>query len=132
MLLITYSFGKVLISVLTVSIILLVLYIAYKKIIAKVNQGVPVLADYCVLYSLEQQPASGVLEFYFTCQQQKNVRLELLNEDMSFNCLITEQLFNSGGNIIRFDSMPIENGIYYYCLQTENQKTMKKFKLYNA
>lgn len=126
-----YSVGKVIISTLVVSLVLLIIYIAYKKIIARVNKGIPDSSEYCVLYSLEQEPASGLLEFYFTCEQEKNVRLELLNEDMTFNTLIAENAFKSGGNIVRFDSTTLANGTYFYCLQTDNQKTMKKVELQN-
>lgn len=131
MILMGYSIGKVLVGVLCVTLALLVLYIAYKKLLAYLGKGVPVQRDYCVLYSLEVQPSKGEVEIYFTTEFPKEVTIELLNSDMSVNQVIRTGEFEEGGHITRFDSTLIPNGQYYYCLRTENQKTMKKMVIAN-
>ena len=38
---------------------------------------------------------------------------------------------SAGGNIIKFDSSNLPNGNYFYSLQTENQKIIKKITIEN-
>lgn len=131
MILMGYSISKVLIGILFVSLILLVLYILYKKIIARMGKGAPILTDYCVLYNLEMDPVVGEMEIYFTTKFPKIVSIEILNSDLSVNMLVEEKEFKEGGHIIRFDSTKLPNDNYFYCLRTENQKTMKKILVQN-
>ena len=131
MILITYSFGKLAVGVLFVSLAILVLIIAYRKLLTYLGKGNPVKEDYCVLYGLEVAEATGEVEFYFTTESPRNVCLELLNGDMTFNRVIREGDFGKGGHIVRFETKEIENGNYFYCLKTDNQKTMKKMKVNN-
>jgi hypothetical protein len=114
-----------------VSLALILIYIAYKKLLAYLGKGTPSPNDYCVLYSLEIEPAKGELEFYFTSAVPRSVKIEILNDDLSLNTLIIEKEFSDGGHIIRFDSNTLPNGNYFYCLRTDNQKTMKKMRVQN-
>lgn len=125
------SVVNILLGVLSVSLAGLVLYIAYKKLLAYIGKGEPVKDDYCVLYSLEEEPARGEIAIYFTSLHKKTCRIELLREDLSIVRLIQEFECNDGGNIIRFNTNEIENGFYFYCLVTGNQKTMKKMQVRN-
>lgn len=131
MILLGYSVGKTIVGVLLVTLALLVLYIAYKKLLAYLGKGVPVQKDYCVLYGLEVQPSKGEVEFYFTTESPREVSIELLNSDMSLNKVISSGSYEEGGHIIRFNSGDVPNGEYYYCLRTDNQKTMKKMVIAN-
>jgi hypothetical protein len=131
MILLGYSIGKTIVAVLMVTLALLVLYIAYKKLLAYLGKGVPVQRDYCVLYSLEVQPSKGELEIYFTTESPREVTIELLNSDMSLNKVVVSGKYEEGGHIIRFNSAEVPNGEYFYSLRTDNQKTMKKMAILN-
>jgi hypothetical protein len=50
--------------------------------------------------------------------------MTLVEEIRSQECFV-------GGNIVRYDSSKLTNGQYYYCLKTDNQKTMKKMSVLN-
>jgi hypothetical protein len=128
----TYSVTQVLLTILTVSLILLIAFILYKKLLTRLGKGLPVAKDYCVLYSLEQNPVKGEMEIYFTSELPKTVKIELLNEDMSVNTTIAEKEYADGGHIVRFDTLNIPDGNYFYCLKTDNQKTMKKVLVKNS
>lgn len=130
--LITYSISKVLIGILCVSLALLLIVIAYKKLLKFLGKGLPVPKDYCVLYSLEQNPVKGELVIYFTTEFPKNVRIEILNDDLSLNTLIVDKDFSEGGHITRYDSTVLPDGNYFYCLRTDNQKTMKAMVVQNG
>jgi hypothetical protein len=132
MILMTYSTGKVLIGILFVTLALLVLYIAYRKFLRFLGKGEPVKEDYCVLYSLEAPISRGTVEIYFTTEQSKKVRIEILKEDLSFEALVKEGDFSIGGHIVRFNTEQLADGIYYYCLLAENQKTIKRMEICNS
>ncbi len=126
-----YTTTQVLLIILCATLALLVLIIAYKKLLAYLGKTSIPQEDYCVLYGLETHPASGIVEFYFTTTKKRNVILELLNDDLSPRSIIQEKEASEGGHIIRYDTNNLPNGTYFYQLRTENQKTMKRFSVAN-
>ena len=131
MILMTYSISKVVIGILLTSITLLILVIAYKKLLARLGKGNPIKEDYCVLYNLEESPSQNEVAIYFTCNSERSILLELLSNELTTIQIIAEKIVQEGGHIIRFDTKSIPNGTYFYCLKTDNQKTMKKMIVAN-
>lgn len=131
MLLVGYSFYDVLIGVLYASLVLLVLILAYRKLLRHLGRNAVKHEDYCQLYSLEISPAKGELAFYFTSTMVRPFRLLILDQDMKEIEEIVSQDCKVGGNIIRFDSSKLSNGDYFYCLKTDNQKISKKMTVLN-
>ena len=131
MILMTYSISKVVIGILLTSITLLILIIAYKKLLARLGKGNPIKEDYCVLYNLEESPSQNEVAIYFTCNSERSIILELLSNELTTIQIIAEKIVQEGGHIIRFDTKSIPNGTYFYCLKTDNQKTMKKMIVAN-
>ena len=91
----------------------------------------PNMEEYCVLHPMEKDPVDGEIEIYFTMEKENHVKLLLLDEDLNDFKDIAEQTYEVGGNIVRFDTASVSNGIYYYCLLTKNQKTFKKMRIEN-
>jgi hypothetical protein len=131
MILIGFSIANILLVTLSVTLGILILYIVYKKIIAYVSRGEPVMKEYVVLYPVEQNPASNEVTLYFTCEKVKSVEIDLLDENMNPIKQLFQKDCTEGGHIVRFDSKEFENGNYFYCLRSENQKTMKKLEILN-
>jgi hypothetical protein len=131
MILMTYSISKVIIGILLTSITLLILVIAYKKLLARLGKGNPIQEDYCVLYGLEESPSMKEVSFYFTSNSERHIELSLLTNELTTLQIIAKKTVKEGGHITRFDTTTIPNGTYYYCLKTENQKTMKKMIVAN-
>ncbi len=102
------------------------LYIAYKAVIKRFSKGALKKEDYALLFDLENKTQSGGLEFYFTIEQPKKVVFSILNAKMETIEVVQDREFSSGGHIIRFDTNALQDGVYFYCLETDNQKTMKK------
>ena len=132
MVLIGYAWSDIIVGILWVSLAVLILVIAYKLLLRFLNRGAVNRADFCELYSLEIEPASGILPFYFTSDKVKNYRLLILDNDMKEILEIENKECKIGGNIIRFDSNQLKNGSYFYCLKTENQKVLKKMQVKNG
>ena len=128
---IAFSISKIAVGILCVSLAILVLVIAYRKLLAYLGRGKMPAEKYCVLYSIETNPAKGELEFYFTTEEEKQVTMELLNDDFSLNREISSKDYPAGSHIVRFDSTLVPNGSYFYQLRTDNQKTMKKVVISN-
>lgn len=124
--------GTTVIYILCVTLGLLLLFIGYREILRYLNRKTPSKQNYCVLYELEKNPVVGELEFYFTSDLVKTVTLNILDAEMNLFKEVETLECHKGGNIIRYDSTQIPNGNYFYCLQTENQKTMKKMRIQNA
>ncbi len=131
MLLVGYSFYDVLIGVLYASLVLLVLILAYRKLLNHLGRNAVKHEDYCQLYSLEVSPAKGELPFYFTSTMVRPYQLLILDNDMKELQEVVSQDCKVGGNIIRFDSSKLSNGDYFYCLKTDNQKISKKMTVLN-
>ena len=112
--------------ILIVSLIVLVAVIAYRGMLRRMGKGSVVKEHYAVLYGLENPTVSGEVEFYFTLGQPKYMIFCLLDHSMNELQIIAEREFASGGHIIRFNAQSLPNGAYFYCLRSDNQKTMKR------
>lgn len=130
-LLVGFSFVRIALGVLYVSITLIVLYILYTRLLRRMNKDVPEKALYCELNTLEKNPASGELEFYFTSNDTKHVTFEILNDDYAPIEMITDKEYAPGQHILRYDSTRLPNGNYFYQLKTDNQQTMRKMIVVN-
>jgi uncharacterized membrane protein YuzA (DUF378 family) len=105
---------------------IMMLYIAYKAVIKRFSKGMIKKEDYALLFDLEGHYQTGILEFYFTIERNRNVVFSILNAKMEAIEVVQDKEFVSGGHIIRYDTTGLENGVFFYCLETDNQKTMKK------
>lgn len=121
-----------LLTLLTISLIVLIGVIIYKRLLTKFKQNTISKEDFCVLFGLENQPSKGEIEIYFTSEKKKNVKISLLNEDLSLHTDIKEFECTPGGNIVRFNTLNVQNGNYFYQLKTDNQETIKKFTIENV
>lgn len=105
---------------------IMMLYVAYKAVIKRFSKGTLKKEDYALLFDLESKVQNNEVEFYFTIEQTKKVVFSILNEKMETVKIIQDKEFPSGGHIVRLDVKELDNGVYFYCLETDNQKTMKK------
>lgn len=132
MVLLGFSWVDVIIGMLWVSLVVLVLVIAYKKLLRRLSKGDFKKEDYCVLENLEMDPVTGELPFYFTSEQERTVTLFLQDENMNDLMEIITMECKVGGNIVRFDSSVLKNGTYFYCLKTNNQRICKKMNVLHS
>ncbi len=113
-----------------VSFLILLAIIAYRALLRRFQKGQIQHKDFCELYTLDQDPAKGELSFYFICPAPTHVRFCIWQH----NELIVEladKEFETGGNILRYDSSKLENGVYYYGIITPTQETKKRMVLAN-
>ncbi|MBB77947.1 MAG: hypothetical protein CL844_02965 [Crocinitomicaceae bacterium] len=121
----------IVIGILYVSIIIFIVVIIYRKILVFFSRKSINHDDYCKLDSLESNPAIGKLSFYFTSNIKRSYRFVILDINMFEVLEVVSDQCSVGGNIINFDSSNLPNGNYFYSLQTENQKIIKKMTIEN-
>lgn len=107
----------------------LILYLLYKTFIKRMSKGTIDQTKYARLFELEYATSTGIVEFYFTIEEPKKVKFSILTQGLEEMEVLKDESVKSGGHIVRFDSMKLQNGTYFYCLETENQKTMKRLRI---
>ncbi|MEJ6582662.1 MAG: hypothetical protein QNL61_01100 [Crocinitomicaceae bacterium] len=132
MILVGFNWQDVLFGMLWVSIIVLVLIIGYKKLLSHLGRNDIKKEDYCVLFNVEESPVTGEIPFYYTSEQVKNVAIWIQDSSMNDLFEVSNQECKVGGNIIRYNSENLQNGTYFYCLKTENQKISKKMIVFHG
>ena len=65
---------ELIVGILIFTLAILIFVISYKKLLAYLGKGSIPKEKYCVLYSLETDPASGDIQFYFTSEEKKEVK----------------------------------------------------------
>jgi hypothetical protein len=125
------SFFSVAVPTLLISILLILVYIGYKKLIQKLGKGEINKAKYAKLYSIERQPASGNVELFYELEENKDAEIVLLNMQMEELKSIDKRAAKKGGNKVMFDTSSVENGRYFFELRTENQKSAKTLIIQN-
>ncbi len=125
------SFTQIALGTLYVSLVLIILFLIYKKILSRINREEPNKKLYCELIYLEDDFAKGMVELYFSNVEQKKIQFEILNKDYQSIIVLADQEYAPGQHIVRFDSTSIPNGTYFYQLKTDNQQTMRKMEVHN-
>lgn len=118
------------VNFLFVTFFILLAVIAYRALLRRFQRGQVQHKEYCELYTLDHQIARGELAFYFVCPRQMQVQFGIWQNNQLVKELANKE-FEKGGNIIRFDSAMLPNGVYYYGIITSEQETKKRMTLSN-
>lgn len=114
---------------------LLVLFIIYRTIIRKFKQKEKerklFKELYIELHPIEKNPAAGIVPIYIESHSQLEVQLRVFSHDLKVDRIIETRKLKKGGNVISFDTLQFENGIYFFEAITHNQKTRKKIAIQN-
>lgn len=118
-------------AIITALFAVLLVIIAYKELIKRFGKGNVVHADYVKLFDLEDTTVNGEVEFYFTTEAKKIVRFFILDRSLKDIMTVKEGDFGVGGHLVRFNTTALSNGVYFYGIQTDSQKTYKKMTVNN-
>jgi hypothetical protein len=119
-----------LIDFLFISLFIIVAIILYRLLLRKLSKGKVDMDSFCTLYSLEKNPVSGEVEFYFVSPDMIKVEFSIWKENEKVFELKNDY-FKKGGHIVRFESTSIPDGEYFFGIVTSNQRTVKRFKIQN-
>jgi hypothetical protein len=131
MMVLKISFFEVAVPVLLISITVLILVIAFRKLRIQWGIGEPQSQKFAILYSMEKQPVTGKIELYYEIEEAKNVEIWLVDNNMNDKIQIDARAARVGGNKVNFDSKVVPNGRYFYELRSDNQKTSKAIFIEN-
>lgn len=119
-----------LIEFLVATLLILVAIIAYRFLLRYLSKGNVDQAVYCELYSLDTDPASGEISFYFVCPEETHVTFNIWESDQIIREL-TAKAYEKGGHLLKFQTSDLPNGTYYFGIVTSKQKTQKRFRIEN-
>ena len=119
-----------LLDVLFYSLGILILIILYRLLLKRLSKGNINIESYCTLYSLEINPASGEVEFYFVTPELMKIEFSIWKENEKISELRNDH-FKKGGHIIRYDTTQLPDGEYFFGIVTLNQRTIKRFNIKN-
>ena len=68
------------------------------------------------------------MPFNMTSSMHVDFKIWTLSEEET---IIASDDYDKGGHIIRYDTNSLANGIYTFGIETESQKTVKKFEIDN-
>ncbi len=118
------------IEFLVATLLILAAIIAYRFLLGYLSRGRVNQALFCELYTLDHEPASGEVSFYFVCPETTFVTFAIWKGDAIIKQL-TSQEYEIGGHLLKFQTSEIENGMYYFGIETTKQKTQKRFTVQN-
>lgn len=113
------------------SLMAIVVIIGYRYMIRRWSKQVWKKEDFVQLFSLENSLVSGEISFFFEVFSAKHVRFVLVDQTGKEVKSMVDEVRKPGGYVIRVDTTQIPNGIYYYCLTAENQRTEKRLEVNN-
>ena len=118
------------IEFLIITLLILLAIIAYRYLLKYLSRGRVNPAQYCELYSLDQDPAFGEVSFYFVCPEQTEVSFKIWDADQVVREL-ANKAYDQGGHLLRFQTSELPNGTYYFGIETNKQKSQKRFTIQN-
>lgn len=118
------------IEFLVITLLILLAIIAYRYLLKYLSKGNVNQALFCELYSLDHEPAMGEVSFYFVCPEMTFVTFCIWKGDEVIKQLTSKE-YEKGGHLLKFQTSEIENGVYYFGIETAKQKTQKRFTVQN-
>ena len=119
-----------LLDFLVITLFIVIGIILYRLLLRRLSKGKVDMDAFCTLYSLEKNPVSGEVEFYFVSPDMIKVEFSIWKENDRI-VELKNDYFKKGGHIVRFDSTTLPNGDYFFGLVTSKQRTIKRFKIQN-
>ncbi|MBM3186827.1 MAG: hypothetical protein FJZ67_11065 [Bacteroidetes bacterium] len=119
-----------LLDFLVITLFIVIGIILYRLLLRRLSKGKVDMESFCTLYSLEKNPVSGEVEFYFVSPDMIKVEFSIWKENDKV-VELKNDYFKKGGHIVRFDSTTLPDGEYFFGLVTSKQRTIKRFKIQN-
>jgi hypothetical protein len=121
---------EMIIEFLVATLIILVAIIAYRFLLRYLSKGNVDQAQFCELYSLDHDPASGEVSFYFVCPNTTHVAFYIWKADQVV-LELTNKEYEKGGHLLKFQTSELPNDTYYFGIETSKQKSQKRFTIRN-
>ncbi len=83
------------------------------------------------LYAYEYPSAGGAITFFFEADAPIAYSFFILNAQSAEKLIIDSGTCRKGGQKVQFDTTQVENGVYFYGVETNFQKTEKRLEVRN-
>jgi len=114
-----------------ISLLIVLAIVLYRLLLRKLSKGKVDMDSFCTLYSLEKNPVSDEVEFYFVSPDMIKVEFAIWRDNEKV-LELRNDYFKKGGHIIRFDSKTLPNSQYFVGLITSSQRIIKRFNIENS
>lgn len=125
------SLSQSALAVLFTSLGILVLVIAYRKLLAYLGKGKKADVKYMKLYPIKSPSVQGRVVLFYEAEEKTDAEMVLLDKDWNLLQSIDKRISRIGGNKVDFDTTAVPNGTYFYKLITENQSDAKRIRIDN-
>jgi hypothetical protein len=115
-----------------ISLVILVIIIVYRLVLRRMKRSMIDNTQFLVMHSVEKSPAYGAIQFYFQAEQAGHAVFRLYDKAETMEIILLDGAYKKGNTIIDFDTTQLPNGLYFYELRTENQKTSKLMEVKNS
>lgn len=122
---------KLIINVAWGTLLIIVAIILYRLLLKRLKKGVMDNTGFVVLHRSEKEPAYGDIQLYFSAEKPGNAVFRLYEKNGDKEWILFEGDFKAGNTIVNLDTTTVPNGMYYYEVRTENQKTYKLLEIKN-
>ena len=122
---------KLIINVAWGTLLIIVAIILYRLLLKRLKKGVMDNTGFVVLHRSEKEPAFGDIQLYFSAEKPGNAVFRLYEKNGDKEWILFEGDFKAGNTIVNLDTTTVPNGMYYYEVRTDNQKTYKLLEIKN-
>jgi hypothetical protein len=107
------------------------IYFGYRYFMARWGSK-PSAFRYVTLHNLERGAAKGEIIFYFHVPEELHLKVEVLDLEDKVLITLEDKLFSEGDFRVKYDTLTLSDGDYFYRISTPHQNTAKKFTVKNG
>lgn len=124
--------GSVTLAVVFIITALVLLYIAYKKLLQRLGKKPAAHAEqFIIFHPFVHQPLRGTVDFFLEAKNAVSYQLYIQSIENHSKWEVEKGVTTRGGNILPFDTRQLKNGLYWATLETDFQKTTKRIEVRN-
>lgn len=122
---------RVVLNITWATLVVVLMIILYRVILQRMKKGLIDNSTFIILHTVEKSPAHGMIQFYFTSEQSTEAILRLYDKAETMELILHKGAVKKGNTIIDFDTTTLPNGLYFYEIKTNDQKTFKLLEVKN-
>jgi hypothetical protein len=119
------------VKILSVSLIFLIIGILYRRALKKWNRNKANAIDFVTLYALENPISKATVEFLFEQKAVKNILFTIEDKDGNVLKTLYDGESKTGMHILKFNTLELPDGNYFFVLKTPIQSTAKLMRIRN-
>lgn len=121
--------SDIIFGILYASAAIMLLIVSYRLFIRRFKRNKLVAMSEVTLTTSRYDVYKSPTQFLIELSENLHVKLSLLDEDEKELRVISEADMYKGENVVDFDPLYLDEGIYYLYLKTENSSILRKIRI---